>query len=230
MNNVHIYRSNLTKGDIDELENLDKIYIRRILEVPSSTPIPALYLELGVIPVRFKIQAKRLMFFHYLLSRDVNELTSQVLKAQIEDPIKGDWILTVKDDLEVFELGFLSVDALKLIKKEKFKEMVKKACKKVAFNYLIKEKNKKSKLSELKYNDLNMQSYFQTHLISKRKQILLFKFRSRMINVGANFGNHACYYATQFLIWRREAPPLPPSQKFGCSSVVLILGNFTKIE
>ena len=33
---------NLTKGDIEELESLDRTYLRRVLEVPSSTPIPAL--------------------------------------------------------------------------------------------------------------------------------------------------------------------------------------------
>ena len=56
---------NLTKGDIEELESLDRTYLRRILEVPSSTPIPALYLELGVIPISFIIQAKRIMFLHF---------------------------------------------------------------------------------------------------------------------------------------------------------------------
>ena len=33
-----------------------------------------------------------------------------------------------------------------------------------------------------------MYPYFQTKNIPRRKQILLFKFRSRMINVGNNFG------------------------------------------
>ena len=59
---------NLSKVDIEELESVDKILLRRILEVPSSTPIPALYLELGLIPIRFKIQAKRIMYLHYILT------------------------------------------------------------------------------------------------------------------------------------------------------------------
>ena len=43
-------------------------------------------------------------------------------------------------------------------------------------------------MSNLKYNQLEMQSYLQTSILSLRKQTLLFKFRCRMINVGSNFG------------------------------------------
>ena len=54
---------NLTQIEIEELESCDKILLRNILDTPSSTPIPALYLELGVLPLRFKIQSQRLLFF-----------------------------------------------------------------------------------------------------------------------------------------------------------------------
>ena len=181
-------------GDIEELESLDRTYIKRVLNVCSSTPIPALYLELGVIPIRFIIQAKRLMFLHYLLSRNDNELVSQVLKAQIDDPVKGDWILTVKEDLISFDLNYLSFDDIKNLKKEDFKKIVKKARKNAALKYLLKEKEEKcaNKMSKLKYENLSMRPYFKTNLLTQRKQILLFKFRCRMVDVGRNFGRNNC--------------------------------------
>ena len=43
-------------------------------------------------------------------------------------------------------------------------------------------------MSNLKYEELNLQPYFKNRNLSRRKQILLFKFRCRMINVGGNFG------------------------------------------
>ena len=174
---------NLTQGDIEELESLDRTYLRRVLEVSSSTPIPSLYLELGVIPIKFIIQAKRIMFLHYLLNRNETELLSQVLKAQIDDPVKGDWILTVKEDLASFDLNHLSFDTIKHLKKEHFKKMVKKSCKNAAFKYLLKEKEEKcvSKMSKLKYVELAMQPYFKSKILTRRKQILLFKFRCRMV-------------------------------------------------
>ena len=103
---------NLTQGDVEELESLDRLYLRRVFEASSSTPIPALYLELGVIPVRFKIQAKRIMYLHYILNRDEKELIFQVFKAQMDDPVKGDWILTVKDDLKLFNLNHMSMGSI----------------------------------------------------------------------------------------------------------------------
>ena len=178
------------KKDVEDLEDLDKIYLRRVFETASSAPIPALYLELGIIPLRFKIQAKRLMFLYYLLTRDENELTSQVLQAQIDDPIKGDWILTVMDDLKSFGLSHLSMDNIKIMKKEKFKELIRKSCKSTAFTFLMNEKQEKnkSKLAKVSYNKLEMQSYLENNNLSQRKKLLLFKFRCRMIKVGRNFG------------------------------------------
>ena len=38
---------NLLKREIEELENVDKIFIRKLQGVPKSTPIEAFYLEFG---------------------------------------------------------------------------------------------------------------------------------------------------------------------------------------
>ena len=103
--------------------------------------------------MRFKIQAKRILFLHYILNRDDNELILQVFNAQVDDPIKGDWILTVKDDLKLFNLNHLSMDTIKLMKKKRFKKVVREACKNAAFKYLINEKEDKckSKMTKLKH-------------------------------------------------------------------------------
>merc|ERR1712096_430137 len=53
------------KEDLEILESLDRRLMRRILETPTSTPIPSLYLELGCIPISFIIKAKRLIFLQY---------------------------------------------------------------------------------------------------------------------------------------------------------------------
>ena len=52
----------LTKNDVEELESVDQALLRIILEAPASTPIPKLYLELGVIPFRYIIINRRLMY------------------------------------------------------------------------------------------------------------------------------------------------------------------------
>ena len=42
---------NLNKSEIEEFESLDRLFFRRLLEVPITTPNESYYLELGVLPV-----------------------------------------------------------------------------------------------------------------------------------------------------------------------------------
>ena len=61
---------NLTLSDIRELESIDETLLRRILECPVSTPREMLYLDLGVIPIRYIIMMRRLNFLKYILLED----------------------------------------------------------------------------------------------------------------------------------------------------------------
>ena len=73
--------------------------------------------------------------------------------------------------------------------KDKMKETVKSAMESAAFEFLIQEKNKKSKMANLNYTSLNCQSYLLSDKISTSRKRLLFRARSRMIKVGDNMGN-----------------------------------------
>ena len=61
---------NVIQTDIDLLESVDEGLLRKILETPSSTPIEILYLELGVIPIRYIIKERRINFLWYILNED----------------------------------------------------------------------------------------------------------------------------------------------------------------
>ena len=180
---------NLTENNIEELEKIDRILLKRIFEAPSSTSIKSLYLESGSIPIRYLIKAKRLMFLHYLLNREDKELISQVLYAQIEQPIKNDWFSTVLKDLKLFGLDYLEIKDIKSIKKEQCKKLIKDNCKDIALKYLLEGNEDKTKLKNLKYYQLSIQSYLTSSSISTRMKKYLFRFRTKMTNVGHNFGN-----------------------------------------
>ena len=53
---------NVTQADTDMLEGVDEMLLRRVLECPMSTPKEMLYLELGVLPLRYIIKMRRLNF------------------------------------------------------------------------------------------------------------------------------------------------------------------------
>ena len=44
---------NITEEDIKILESVDRILLQRLFEVPTSIPEPSLYLELGLVPIRY---------------------------------------------------------------------------------------------------------------------------------------------------------------------------------
>ena len=56
--NVEVWY-NITKSEIKELENLDVLLLRKILNAPVTTPIESFYLELGLLPISVIIKMKR---------------------------------------------------------------------------------------------------------------------------------------------------------------------------
>ena len=90
----------LSKADVNELEKLDRLLLRRILGAPISTPQEALYLELGILPIGMVIKSRRLKYLHSLLRRKEEEMLRQFFQTQWDNPVRGDWTETVKNDIK----------------------------------------------------------------------------------------------------------------------------------
>ena len=151
---------NLTQGDIKELDLVDRLLLKQIFGVSSSCPSSGLYMELGCTPVSLIIKAKRLMFLHYIVSREKEELISKIFWAQVKQPVKNDWavIVIVKQDLEDFGINY-TFEEITSIGKERFKLIVKEKMNTKAFNILNGMKEEKSKLAKLTYDKLGLQKY-----------------------------------------------------------------------
>ena len=52
---------------------------RKILNAHSKTPTESLYLELGIVPFRFHLMTRRIIYFHEIMKRPDHELTKVVL-------------------------------------------------------------------------------------------------------------------------------------------------------
>ena len=65
--------SNLSKNDIKSLQASQLSYLRCVMEVPKSTPVAALYLELGILPVKYEIEIKQLLFLRRILDKEAND-------------------------------------------------------------------------------------------------------------------------------------------------------------
>ena len=103
---------NVTESELDYLETVDLMLLRRILKTPNSTPKEMLYLELGCLPLRDIIKKRRLSNLHYILNEDSQSMIQRFFEVQLKNRIKTDWVSTVLEDLEKLKIK-LSLDEIK---------------------------------------------------------------------------------------------------------------------
>ena len=177
---------NLSKNEIEEFESLDRLFFRRLIEVPITTPSESYYWELGVLPVSTIIKAIRLNYLHTILKMDKKGMVYSFFTTQWNSPSKGDWTEQIKEDLNDFKIP-CSFDFITSKSDEAFKTLVKKCAKIYTMEHLQKQKLKHSKMDNLSYSDLKMQSYFTGDQISTSEKKMLFRVRTRMEKFGDNY-------------------------------------------
>ena len=170
---------------IEKLEACDKFLLRKLLNARFNTAIEALYLETGLIPIRFIIVARRLVYYWNILQKPETELVKQVFNAQKIAPLKNDWILQIEDDLKLCNINYTEQEITNM-SKAKFKAIVKESIRETARNYLIDLKNSHSKSKGLD-NSYQLQPYLQCDSLSLQEKQLLFKFRTFTYEVKNNY-------------------------------------------
>ena len=84
------------------------------------------------------------------------------------------------------------------MKKENFKNLIKKKIKKHAFEYLLKKKVKHSKMDDINYKNFELQAYLKTQNIYPKDAQDIFKWRTNMqqfkINFSKQYENTSCIF------------------------------------
>ena len=174
---------NCTNLRVETFEQTEQSFLRRILAAHSKTPIECLYLELGVIPLRFHLMSRRLMYLHGIMQRSDEELVKKVVESQKTTKRKGDFYTQALEDMTYLEIdGELVND-----KRSEFKKTVDGCVKKKAFQYLIEKATKHSKVRESCYKDTNGCNQYTDSRFTPELIEILFKFRTRTYTVKNNF-------------------------------------------
>ena len=176
----------IMKNEVKDLEEVDRLLLRRIVEVPTSTPIESFYLELGLSPINAIIKARRINYLHYLVSLEDTEMLSRFFQSQWRFPIKNDWVNQVKDDFKDFNLNY-QLSEIKLISKTSWKKRVKLKMKEYSLDQLNKLKGNHSKMEELFYPELRLQNYLKDVEISVPVAKNLFRWRTRTAKFKLNY-------------------------------------------
>ena len=177
---------NFTESEIEEFEALDRLFFRRLLQVPVSTPCESYYLEMGVLPISVLIKARRANYLQSILKQSKTGMLFSFFSTQWHNPCKGDWTEQVKDDLADLNIPY-TLEIIEKKSKETFKIIVKAKAKELALTNLLSKKESHSKLDNITYRELKMQEYFQSDKFSIEQKLTIFRCRVRMERFGENF-------------------------------------------
>ena len=83
----------------------------------SSVAKDLLYLELGILPIGYIIQQRRISYLHHILQQETKSLLYRFFIAQLENPTPRDWTCQVLDDLEEINVN-LEIEEIKCMKRE----------------------------------------------------------------------------------------------------------------
>ena len=86
------------------LEVMDRMLLRYIVGAHAKVQTEFLYLETGTTPLKNVITSRRLLYLQNLLKRPQSEMIRQVYEAQKDNPVQGDWVKLVKEDLEIINM------------------------------------------------------------------------------------------------------------------------------
>ena len=149
---------NYTEKDIRILEQCDENLLSSILECESNSSNALKYLELGVIPIRFEIMKRKLLFLQYILKQGKETMIYKILRAIEENPIKNDFVNKCKKYLELLKIN-ITLDKIKNMTKLQLKKILKEKIQNEAFMYLRNQQAKQEKIKDIQYKELKMQDY-----------------------------------------------------------------------
>ena len=149
---------NYTDKDVRILEQCDEALLARILECDGNSSNTFKYLELGVVPIRFEIMKRKLLFLQYILKQNKESMMYRIFKAIEENPVKNDFVFTCKKYLETLKMN-TTFEQLENLSKFQFKKILKERIQQEALVYLKIQQMKQEKIKNIGYNQLKMQDY-----------------------------------------------------------------------
>ena len=126
------------------------------------------------------------MFYQYILKQPEKSLIRRFYETQCSKPVKNDWSLTVKLNLETLKVD-LKEKEIRSMSQYVFKKMINTRIKQEAFKYLQQVKSTHTKVLHIQYARLEIQSYFLPNKMPTTLAKFTFLCRTRMVQVGANF-------------------------------------------
>ena len=130
---------------------------------------------------------------YHILTRKEEALIRRVLIAQVNKPAKGDWSNVVQEDMDSVGLDSISFEDLSKMSKDQLKILLNDKISECALKELEYWKVESKKKAETTYHKLEVQSYLTDPKISVKLNQLIFRWRTKIIKVGWNYGQNELF-------------------------------------
>ena len=184
---------NLTKPDFSKLQTLQLRLLKKLVNAPSSISSSFIYLELGVLPIKYEIQKRQLTFLHHIVNLNDDDPVRMIYENMKRLPYEPNWLNDILKSCTEYSIN-IDEQELRSISKETFKSRVRSAIHDYAFCELKKDCLSQSKTKNLVYNTFEKQPYL-THLYPSQAKIIL-QCRAQCLKIKAHrpflFSNKIC--------------------------------------
>jgi hypothetical protein len=183
----------ISKTTENRLNNLQRWFLRLILQVPKSTPAASLTWETGFLDMRLRIWKEKIMLVMHIRSMEDNSLAKKVYDQQKEEG----WPGLAKETRKICEeLGIEDCNTTYLNGKE-YKELVKTAIKRKDEEWLRKESEGKRKCAKIMKDNYGKKNYLSEKKMAEVRNI--FKARVGMSEFADNFAHDKKFMRTNWL-------------------------------
>ena len=174
---------NVLESDITKLTMPDTMLQRMLLSSSGNPSKVFMNLELGVIPVKYVLMAKRLNMWHYILNEDISSTIHQVYLAQKCESRKGDFYSLIQKDLKDLNIK-LEEASIRNMSKTQWKVFIKSVVKDGAFQHLVYENSKLEKTKDIVFEELTTSDYLLKNKSTTLSKII-FSLRSKTLDIKA---------------------------------------------
>ena len=96
--------SNMTPRNYKVLQSAQLLYLWNIMEASRAIPTVTLFLELGILPIRFEIGKRQLYFFKRLRNKDKSDPVQNVYFEQLKYMAEKNWAKYIQDLRHTYNL------------------------------------------------------------------------------------------------------------------------------
>lgn len=184
----------ISETSLQKLEELQNMFLRKLLRTKRTTPKAALTFETGLLTMKARVATKKLLFVNDLKNMDSDSLAHQVFTEQVRFGFPG-LAKEVEQLCQEWELpNILKVN----VRRNEWKKLVKEKTLEKQSEELDKELEQKySKLQDIRHEGFGLKEYFKTNIVEDAR--MAFQIRTKMLEFKANYKNNKKFQAEKWL-------------------------------